>query len=311
VLPDDVDGRTGPTLAGLLVLMTSWFRTSRRKAALFASDVCGVPCSAGHVSELEAKATAALRPVYEELAAALPEQAQLNIDETPFKRGRVKTWLWTFVAGSFTVFVLQPTRKAIVLTSVIGDNYTGAIHCDRAKMYWRYPRLQWCWAHVKRDFQALIDSPDQQLKRLGRDLMRETKLLFAEVARCRDGTITRETLQRNLSPVRRTVEALLLRGYGTAAHGMCKELYAHKQHLWTFLSDPEVEPTNNAGERSLRHGVIWRKLSFGTQSERGDRFVETLLTIIETCRQQNHNVLQFVTHALQTKTPPILTSHAT
>jgi transposase len=57
-LPDEVDGRTGPTLAGLLVLMTSWFRTSRRKAALFASDVCKVPCSAGHVSELEAKATA-------------------------------------------------------------------------------------------------------------------------------------------------------------------------------------------------------------------------------------------------------------
>lgn len=310
-LPDDVDGRTGPTLAGLLVLMTSWFRTSRRKAALFASDVCGVPCSAGHVSELEAKATQALRPVYEELAALLPEQPALKIDETPFKRGRVKTWLWTFVAGRFTVFVLRPTRKAIVLTTVIGENYTGAIHCDRAKMYWRYPRLQWCWAHLKRDFQALIDSPDQQLKRLGRDLMRETKLLFAEVARCRDGTITRDTLKRNLSPVRRAVEALLLRGYGTAAHGMCRELFTHKQHLWTFLSDPLVEPTNNAGERSLRHGVIWRKLSFGTQSERGDRFVETLLTIIETCRQQNHNVLQFVTHALQTKTPPTLTPHAT
>jgi transposase len=313
-LPDEVDGRTGATLAGLLVLLTSWFRTSRRKAALFASDVCKVPCSAGHVSELEAKATAALRPVYDELLAALPEQAALNIDETPFKRGAMKTWLWTFVAGAFTVFVLRPTRKAIVLTSVLGEEFTGAIHCDRAKMYWRYPRLQWCWAHLKRDFQALIDSPDQQLKRLGRDLMRETKVLFAEVARCRDGTITHTTLKRNLSPVRRTVEALLLRGHGTAAHGMCQELYDHRQHLWTFLSDPEVEPTNNAGERSLRHGVIWRKLSFGTQSARGDRFVETLLTIIETCRQQNRNVLQFVTQSLQTKAPSILippsTAHA-
>ena len=310
-LPDDVDGRTGPTLAGLLVLMTSWFRTSRRKAALFASDVCGVPCSAGHVSELEAKATQALRPVYEELAAALPEQSALNIDETPFKRGTMKTWLWTFVAGTFTVFVLRPTRKAIVLTSVLGEEFGGAIHCDRAKMYWRYPRLQWCWAHLKRDFQALIDSPDQQLKRLGRDLMRETKTLFAEVARCRDGTITRDTLKRNLAPVRREVEALLLRGYGTAAHGMCKELFTHKQHLWTFLSDAEVEPTNNAGERSLRHGVIWRKLSFGTQSARGDRFVETLLTIIETCRQQNQNVLQFVTQALRTQTTPTLLPQST
>jgi len=91
----------------------------------------------------------------------------------------------------------------------------------------------------------------------------------------------------------------LLRGFGTAARGMCKELYNHKEHLWTFLADPEVEPTNNAGERSLRHGVIWRKLSFGTQSERGDRFVETMLTIIETCQKQGQSVLGFVTQALR------------
>ena len=150
----------------------------------------------------------------------------------------------------------------------------------------------------------MIDSSDNQLKRLGHDLIRETNKLFAEYAKCRDGTIRHATLRRNLQPVRKNVEGLLLRGFGTAAHGMCKELYNHKEHLWTFLSDPEVEPTNNAGERSLRHGVIWRKLSFGTQSERGDRFVETMLTIIETCQKQGRSVLGFVTQALrQTNTP--------
>ncbi|MGD9857050.1 MAG: transposase [Planctomycetaceae bacterium] len=136
----------------------------------------------------------------------------------------------------------------------------------------------------------MIDSPDQQLQRLVHGLLRETKVLFAEVARYCDGTIAHATLKRNLTPVRRGVEALLLRGYGTAAHGMCNELYTHRHHLWTFLSDPQVEPTNNAGERSLRCsaatalglappssvgglGCFWRKLSFGTHSERGDRFV--------------------------------------
>ncbi len=134
--------------------------------------------------------------------------------------------------------------------------------------------------------------------------MRETKKLFAEYARCRDGTINHATLRRNLQPVRKTVEGLLLRGFGTAARGMCKELDNHKEHLWTFLSDPDVEPTNNASERSLRHGVIWRKLSFGTQSDRGDRFVETMLTVIETCRKQGRSVLGFITAALdQTNTP--------
>ena len=149
-LPDSVDGRTGPVLASILVLLTSWFRTSRRKAALFASDICGVPCSAGHVSALEAKATAALQPISNELAGILPDQSNLAIDETPFKRGRLRTWLWTFVAATFTVFVLRPTRKAIVLTETIGADFAGSINCDRAKMYFQHKTLQWCWAHLKR-----------------------------------------------------------------------------------------------------------------------------------------------------------------
>ena len=168
-LPESVDGRTGPVLASILVLMTSWFRTSRRKAALFASDICGVPCSAGHVSALESKATTALQPIYNELAEILPDQSNLSIDETPFRRGRLKTWLWTFVAATFTVFVLRPTRKAIVLTETIGADFKGSINCDRAKMYFQYHKLQWCWAHLKRDFQKLIDSNDNTLKRLGHD----------------------------------------------------------------------------------------------------------------------------------------------
>jgi len=301
-MPEDVIGETGPMLATVLVLLTSWFRVSRRKAALFSSEICNVPCSPGHVSQLEARATAALKDNYEELATALPEQPNLSIDETPFKRGRLKTWLWTFVASSFTLFVVRPTRKAIVLCETIGDEFTGSINCDRAKMYFQHDSLQWCWAHLKRDFQKLIDSNDNQLKRLGHDLMRETRKLFAEYARCRDGTIKHATLKRNLSPVCKKVEEYLLRGIGTAASGTCKELFDHKDHLWTFLDDPSVEPTNNAAERSLRHGVIWRKLSFGTQSERGDRYVETMLTIIETCRQQNRSIVEFVKHAIQNQT---------
>jgi transposase len=80
--------------------------------------------------------------------------------------------------------------------------------------------------------------------------------------------------------------------------GMCRELYEHRSWLWTFL-EQEVEPTNNASERALRHAVIWRKLSFGTQSEGGSRFVETMLTVIETCRQQSQKVFAYVTVAVQ------------
>lgn len=297
-LPDHVDGETGPTLTAILVLMTSWLRTSRAKAATFSSEICGVPCSKGHVSELEAKATAALSEPFAQVADAISDQQNLKIDETPFKRGGLRTWLWTFVAGSVTLFVVRPTRKATVLIEHLGEDFTGSINCDRAKMYFQFKKLQWCWSHLKRDFQAMIDSKDNAVRRLGHDLMRETKILFVEVARCRDGTIGHFTMVKNLRPARQRVERLLLRGFGTKVNGTCRELYSHRDHLWTFMRDENVEPTNNGAERSLRHGVIWRKLSHGTRSERGDRFVETMLTVIESCRQQKRSVIEFVKAAV-------------
>ena len=105
-----------------------------------------------------------------------------------------------------------------------------------------------------------------------------------------------------MHPIRQDVESLLLRGVYSGnprLYGMCQELYDHREWLWTFLDIDRVEPTNNASERSLRHAVIWRKLSFGTQSAGGSRFVETILTVVETCRQQSRSVFAFVAEAVK------------
>ena len=81
--------------------------------------------------------------------------------------------------------------------------------------------------------------------------------------------------------------------------GMCEELYTHREWLWTFVDIEGIEPTNNASERSLRHAVIWRKLSFGTQSSSGSRFTERMLTVIETCRQQTRSTFEFLTETIE------------
>ena len=264
---------------------------------------------------MQNQVTAALRPSYEELAAQLPTQEQLSIDETATKEQNRKAWLWTFVARSFTVFAVRATREATALADLLGETFCGIVTCDRAKMYWRVDRLQWCWAHLKRDFQALIDSGDGQAKRLGYDLRRATGKLFEHWANYRDGTITRTAFIRRMAPVRREVERLLLRGAESGNRsiaGICRELHDHREWLWTFVRVEGIEPTNNASERSLRHAVIWRKLSFGTQSGKGSRFVETMLTVIETCRQQRRNAFAFVIAAMQAKLshescPPLLT----
>ena len=175
-------------------------------------------------------------------------------------------------------------------------------------MYWRVGRLQWCWAHLKRDFQALIDSGDPQAKRLGYDLRRMTCELFEHWADYRarhDHRGRRCCVAWGRSAARWSVCCCAASKAATPSLvGMCRELYEHRQWLWTFLRHEGVEPTNNAGERSLRHAVIWRKLSFGTQSASGSRFVETMLTVIETCRQQRRNAFAFLTAAVRSPSRP-------
>ena len=304
-LPPGVpQGQSGPRLIAFTALLMAYYRQSKRRTAEFLSTLLGQPCCAALTVKMQIKATDAVRSAYEELAAQLPSQDYVNADETPTKEQNGKAWLWTFVARMFTVFTIRPTRAATAVDEFLTSAFSGVVICDRAKMYWRAERLQWCWAHLKRDFQALIDRGDSQAKRLGYDLRRQTCKLFEHWAEFHQGEISRAALQRRMAPVRREVERLLLRGLrsgNASSAGMCRELYNHQDWLWMFVYHDGVEPTNNAGERSLRHAVIWRKLSFGTQSAAGSRFVETMLTVIETCRQQRQSPLDYLTAALQAK----------
>jgi transposase len=299
-LPSGVpSGAAGPRLVAFSGLLMACFRQSKRRAAQFLGTILNQPASAGWMVLLQNRCADAVQPAYDELAARLPKQAVLNIDESPTKEGPARAWVWTVVADTFTVFACRTSRGADVLDGLLGETFAGVIHCDRAKMYWRFGRLQWCWAHLKRDVRALIDDPCHTRKRLGYDLMRQTKRLFELWRRVRDGTITRLTFARRMRPIRAEVEWLLLRGrFNALTRGFCKELWEHRANLWTFVEVAGVEPTNNAAERALRHAVIWRKLSFGTQSAAGSRFVERLLSVIETCRRAGRNAFAWLTDAV-------------
>ena len=302
-LPSGVPlSQAGPRLVALTALLMGCFKQSKRRVALFLEQVLNQPCSPGWVVKLQDQATTALKPAYEELAAQLPTERVLGIDESPTKQAQTKSWLWAFVAASYTLFALRTTRSATVLDELLTEAFDGVVNCDRAKMYWSIGRPQWCWAHLMRDFQALIDHPDQQVKRLGQDLMRPTKQLFRHWARCRDGTITHVEMLGSMGPIRDEINRLLLRGVfsgNSKLKGMCEPLYNHREKLWTFLDVEGVEPTNNVSERALRPAVIWRKLSFGTQSANGSRFVETILTVVETCHKQSRSSFEYLTEAMQ------------
>jgi len=130
--------------------------------------------------------------------------------------------------------------------------------------------------------------------------MRPTKEMFALWEKVRDGTLSRSEFQHQMRAIRERMEGVLLRGYfDSRVRGFCTDLWEHRARLWVFVDVEGVEPTNNAAERSLRHAVIWRKLSFGTQSAGGSRFVERMLTVIETCRKQKRDVFSWMVDAVQ------------
>ncbi len=316
VLPPGVPtGQAGPRLIAFAGLLMACFRQSKRRAAQFLSTILNQPASASWMVLLQNRCADAVRPTYDDLAAQLPTQAILNIDESPTKEGPAKAWVWTVVADTFTLFACRTSRAGDVLKGLLGETYGGVIHCDRARMYWQFGRLQWCWAHLKRDFQAWIDHPCPTKQRLGRDLMKPTLELFALWKRVRDGTLTRTTFARRMQPIRQEIDALVLRGYSNAlTAGVGTELWERREHLWTFVTVDGVEPTNNAAERALRHAVIWRKLSFGTQSAKGSRFVERMLTVIETARRRGRNVFAWLAETVKAQfaghSPPPLPAGA-
>jgi len=225
-------GQSGPRRTAFTALLTAFYRQSKRRTAEFLSTLSGQPCCPALTVKMQNQVTAALRPSYEALAAQLPTQEQLSIDETPTKEENGKARLWTFVAQAFAVFAVRATREATALGVFLGDAFHGIVACDRAKMYWYRGELQWCWAHLKRDFQAIIDGGDGRAKHLGQRLRRVTCELFEHWADYRAGRISRAALLRRMGPVRRKVERLLRRGTQSGSQsvrGTCRELYEHRQ----------------------------------------------------------------------------------
>lgn len=278
------------------------FRQSKRRTAVFLEDLLNIPCSPAWTVKIQNCVSQAIKQPYEEARQQLSEQPQLFVDESPTKQTSAKAWLWVAVAGGFAVFGVFLSRKRDSLKQLIGD-YSGILlNCDRAKMYYDGKRLQWCWSHLKRDIQKLIDSSDGQVKRLGHDLLRQQKLLFQHWRCYLSGELSWRKLRKETKPIRKEFEALLLRGQFSGnprLTGMCKDLYAHRAWLWTFLDQQGVEPTNNTAERALRPAVIYRKLSFGTQSESGSRYLERMLTVSETCRMQQRSAFEYLTAVMQ------------
>jgi len=197
-----------------------------------------------------------------------------------------------------TVFLIHTSRGAKAAKALLGESFRGILMTDRWASYnWVATLLrQLCWSHLKRDFKSFLDyGPDA--KRLGEQLLCQTRRMFRLWHRVRDGTLSRKEFQLAMKPVRRRIEALLEVGCGLTCakvSGMCKEILKLREALFTFVDMEHVEPTNNAAERALRFAVLWRKCCFGSDTAGGSRFVERFLTVRATLRSQRRDLYSYL-----------------
>jgi transposase len=311
-LPAEVAGTTcGPRLQAAVALLTGACRLSKRTASWVCQNLLGVPLSPAEVCGIERQVTQALAPAVAQAWQHVQAQP-VNVDETSWREGRQKGWVWAAVTACVTVFLIRLSRGAGALRSLVGAAHNRVVTSDRFTTYQVLPleRRQVCWAHLRRDFQAMIDRGGAGV-RVGEQLLLLSDWVFQDWHRVRDGTLQRKTfLYRAEHWYRPDVHRALEEGAAcgcakTAA--TCRELLAVEPALWTFARVEGVEPTNNAAERALRGPVLWRKGSYGTDSAAGSRFVEAILTVVESCRQQRRDVLAFITacgQALRHNTTP-------
>lgn len=293
-------GGYGPNLQAAVVYLTGSVNASKAQAAEVMGESLGVPLSPGQVCAIEQRAADALAPAVAELHAALPG-CHVNMDETGWKEAGRTAWLWVAVTASFTLFRVACSRGRVVVRDLLGAAYANVLTTDRWSAYTGVERRQACWAHLRRDFQALIDRGGAA-ERVGEPLLSLSDLVFHNWKRVRDGTPTRAVGVRRIldwyAPDVRLALEKGTRSGSAAARALCGDLLGRWDSLWTFCRVDGVDPTNNAAERALRGAVLWRKRSQGTRTAAGSRYVGLVLSAVATCRQQGRPVLDYLAEAI-------------
>jgi transposase len=296
-------GTYGPRIQATVALCTGAYRLSKRTTRQVMEEVFGVPMSVGTISLLEQATTEALAAPVEEARTYVHEQEVAYLDETSWRQRDKHAWLWVAVTSWVTVFVVRMSRGGEVARELLGKRFRGILVTDRYSAYNWYP-VRWrqlCWAHLLRDCAAMRARGGCSAE-LGDALLTQARQMFIWWYRVREGTLKRSTFRSYMTPLRQEVERLLEAGSQCSmpkTAGTCRDILKRRQALWTFVQVEGVEPTNNAAERAIRPGVLWRKGSFGTQSAQGSRFVESMMTVVTTLKQQQRNVLEYLSAACE------------
>jgi transposase len=288
----------GPRLMATAAALSGDYHLSRRKAVRLLDELVGVQMSVGALINVEARVSEAVEPAVDQAWEQAKQAPVKHTDGTSWSQAGKTLSVWTIATTMVTVFKILTDHTKATLEPLYGP-LVGILVSDRAKElnFWAMVRRQICWAHLLRRFVAFSER-DGVAGAIGRDLLDAMGVMFEYWHDFKAGKIDRATLAKRMAPLRVQVEATLERAVAADIAGLsgsCADILEHRAALWTFVEEDGVPPTNNHAEREIRDFVLWRKRSYGTQSERGNRFAERIMTVTHTARKLKMNVFEFLT----------------
>jgi len=277
--------------------LTGTYKLSRRDAASLLRDFFNVTMSVGSISAIERRVSAAIEKPVAEVKAHVNAAPVKHADATSWLRAGKLRSLWTIATTDASFYEILADGCAETIKPMFGAA-AGILVSDRATVFsfWPMHRRQICWAHLLRKFVAFAESKGAA-HTFGRTLIQATSLLFKYWKDLKAGRLARSTFQHWMQPLRQQIEETLSRAQIANIKdlsGSCENILSHREALWKFVDSEGIEPTNNHAERELRTCVLWRRRSFGSQSDDGERYAARIMTVVQTARKRGVNILNFL-----------------
>ena len=301
-LPDGVSGSAfGPRMEAHIAVLAGVYRLSRRQVADIVREVFGTPISIGTVDATIMRMSCLLADPWRELRDAVRRAEAVHADETSWRLRGATNWLWVAASALMACYRIDPSRSQQAAKELLGEDFGTFAITDRYVGYHWLDVLQQqlCWAHVIRQLTDLSERSGAP-GRLGTKLLGAAREVIGRHRDYLEHGRDLASLEQELAPLREGIHTLLehgVRGRHPKTRRFCAGLLDEYDALWTFCEVPGIDPTNNAAERALRHGVILRKTQLGTQSDHGNRWIERICSARETCMLQHRSVLAYLIDA--------------
>jgi hypothetical protein len=300
-------------MMGLLLFMKGAMRSSYSAIEEFLDHVMGFKVCRGYLAKVMVRGSRALQPPVEQLRLLLPMQPVLNVDETGHKENGEGMWTWCFRAGNFVLFSIQESRGSDVLMEFLGAQFNGALGCDYFSAYRKFMgkmsgAVQFCFSHLIRDLKFLDEHPEGVMQIYAQPILRAIRRMFHLIHEQVKNPV--EDFQSKLEHQKKRIIALAgntaclspiqwyVERHYPEVFNMAERFRKHGQDYFTFITTPEIGPTNNAAEQALRFVVMDRRATQGTRSHKGRAFCANIWTVVGTCRMNQRSIFGYLCEAV-------------